>query len=180
MTAFEEARTRLDRLIEAVESGAFKAPTHAREWSGADVVITSSPPPPPAANAFYPAPRYVVTPYSLNLSHLFVRLGNIFSPPLLDSASNIEFYGRLANVGRDWHERSAAGSPDERGLLKWVLWEARVILDELEHGEFDHLLVAPGGMIFSDALRAAERDGYLGADETSAFLAYMDAKHADA
>lgn len=179
MTVFEEARARLDRLNEMVESGECKAPPRAREWGGADVVISSSPPTPGPVNAFYPEPRYVVTPYALGLSHLFERLRDIFSP-LLDSASKIEFYGRLANVARDWHEQSNAAFAGERGLLRWVLWEARVILGELEHGEFDYLLLAPGGMIFSDAIRAAERDGYLGPDETATFLAYMDAKHADA
>jgi aspartokinase-like uncharacterized kinase len=48
---------------------------------------------------------------------------------------------------------------------------------EMEAGEFEYLEIAPGGMIFADALRSMERSGLMSPDEADTFMAYMSARY---
>lgn len=116
------------------------------EWGGADVVITSA----SLQNqeSFYPKPRYVVTPNAKQLSWLFIQLRDIFSE-LYDSASKIEFFGRLANAALRYQHR-CGGKEIQYDLLVAVLNEAYDILDDMKEGVFSYLLIAPGNVIADD------------------------------
>jgi hypothetical protein len=69
--------------------------------------------------------------------------------PLFDSASKIEFFGRLANAAQRQID-SAGKDEDARPLLRAVLAEAGAILDEMEDGTLVWLEFAPGGVLRYD------------------------------
>ncbi len=121
----------------------------AQQWGGADVVITSHPPQ-VQGGSFYPEPRYVVTPSAKQLSWLFVQLKDIFSD-LYDSASRIEFFGRLANAALRY-QNYCNGNEKQYALLVAVLNEAYAMLDDMKEGVFEYLLVAPGNVIADDLI----------------------------
>lgn len=149
-----------------------------QDWGGADVVITPEPPK-PSGGGFYPDPRYVVTRYALELSWLFESLRDIFSP-ILDGASKIEFYGRLANAANRYLSKVADDSQSTQDLLFAVAHEAFAVLDETEEGDFRFLSVAVGNTICDDLVDEAERAGYLGPEATRRFFEDMEKRHHDA
>src|SRR4051812_48789104 len=105
MGQFPAVREKLERLASAIASG---SPHRAETlWGGADVVIDTSPHP-PVHDAFYPEPRYVITRFAPELSWLFEQLRDAFTS-LLDGASKIEFFGRLALAAQEYLRRT---SPD--------------------------------------------------------------------
>ena len=120
-----------------------------QEWRGADVVIISQAPQ-TQGGGFYPAPRYVVTRSAEQLSWLFVQLRDIFSD-LYDSASKIEFFGRLANAALRYQNR-CRGNEEQYELLAAVLNEAYSILDDMKEGVFEYFLAAPGNVIADDLI----------------------------
>ena len=67
-----------------------------KEWGGANVVITSRQVK-RASSSFYSQLKQVVTADAQELSWLFYQLRDIFLE-LYDSTSELEFFGRLANV----------------------------------------------------------------------------------
>lgn len=151
------AEAALDRLHSDVETRRYEddiAETSRRGWGGADVVITSEPPA-RGEGAFYAEPRAVVTPHAAELAWLFDRLGPAFRG-LIDSATKIEFYGRLANAAISFQKKSTAEEVRAPQLLGAVLDEARAMLKEMKDGELEYLGVAPGGVIASDLEEAGE------------------------
>lgn len=163
MKTLEELK-RLEKLLE--ES---TLPQAKREWGGADVVITSKDPPNPSKAGFYPDPRYVITPYSLELSWLFERLRDAFyAEKRLDSCSKIEFFGRLANAANRCIQRSPVLTAHI--LFAAVLHEAFAIYDEMEEGNFQCLVLAQGNEIADDYVDDALRTGYIGTEATLDFF----------
>lgn len=148
------------------------------EWRGADVLVTSKPGNSAHDAGFYPEPRTVVTPYAGEVGWLFSRLRDAFDS-LIDGASKIEFYGRLANAATDY-QQSVNGNENAQDMLRAILHEAFVMLEEMEDGKFEYLLVAPGNTILADLIDEAEKTGYLGAEATEDFLRRMEEKHREA
>ena len=175
--AMDTIRGKLSNLSSEILAGRFARASQA--WGGADVAITAHPPEPSGGDDFYPEPRSVVTKHALELSWLFESLRDIFSP-VLDSASKIEFYGRLANAANRYLAKVAVQSHSAQDLLFAVAHEAFAILDEMDEGEFHFLLVAVGNTIWDDLIEEAERSGYLGPEATRRFFEDMEKRHHDA
>jgi len=162
---FTEKRKELENLLQRLN----RAPIPKSEnWGGADVVITSQKPE-SKGGGFYPEPRYVVTEHASQLSWLFVQLRNVFSG-LLDGTTKIEFYGRLANAALRYQSKNE-GNENQKDLLFAVLHEAFAMLDEMEEGSFEYLLVASGNTIADDFVEETQRRGFLSVDETKQFFA---------
>lgn len=164
----------LSVLSDQIQAGRFAKA--GREWGGADVVLSRSSPETHSAESFYPQPRYVISLFALELSWMFERLRDLFSP-VLDGASKIEFYGRLANAANRYLTRVDAASQTVQGLLLAVAHEAFAIRDEMEEGKFQYLLISTGNTIFDDFVDEAERSGYLGHESTRKFLEEMERGH---
>ncbi|XHX76981.1 MAG: hypothetical protein RBJ76_21465 [Stenomitos frigidus ULC029] len=162
---FSEKRELLEKLSQKLISK--QIPT-SKEWGGADVVVTSQRPNAEGAG-FYPDPRYVVTPNAKQLSWLFYQLRDIFAG-LYDGTSKIEFFGRLANAARRYQTKRGE-KESQQDLLFAVLHEAFAMLDEMEEGTFEYLLVASGNAIADDFIERAESRGFLGVEETKNFFA---------
>lgn len=148
-----------------------------QEWGGADVAIIPAVPE-RRPGGFYPEPRYVVTPFALELSWLFEKLRDAFGNAL-DGMNKIEFYGRLANAANRYLKHAPAQN-DPKGLLDAVLREAAAMHDEMEEGRFVVLPIAEGNTIWDDIVEEAERSGYLGPEQTLELLRSLDIKHNDA
>ncbi len=137
-------------------------------WGGADVVISPTRRPEPAG-AFYPAPRQVITTSAPELSWLFTRLRDIFAEHY-NGQTKSEFFGRLANAALRYQAKRR-GDEVPGDLLAAVLHEAFAIADEMEEGTFRSLSVAVGNEIVDDYVDEAEREGFVGIEETRQFLA---------
>ena len=125
------------------------------EWKGAKVVISQTARPKSAKGGFYPAPRYVVTEHSLELSWLFKKLMDAFyAEKKLDSCTKIEFFGRLANAATRTIKDSEHSTAQH--LLTAVLQEAFMIYNEMEAGTFCSLSIASGNEIFNDYVKQAK------------------------
>jgi|TARA_B100001964_G_scaffold65593_1_gene74694 hypothetical protein len=172
----KKTRLSLMCLAERIEKGDY--PRNRMNWGGADVGITSKAPK-PTEGGFYPDPRYVVTPFSRELSWLFEEMRDIFSP-FLDGCNKIEFYGRLANMANRYQKRLKGKKENKEDLLLAVLHEAFATLEEMDEGNFQFLMVAAGNTIFDDLIERTESEGYLGVDETQKFFKEMEKKHHDA
>ncbi len=145
-------------------------PSARHEWGGADVVITPMPPPEESEPGFYPEPRYVLTPYSLELSLLFEKLRDAFyAEERIDGASKIEFFGRLANAANGYRQH-ATGPTSAHHLCAAVLHEAFAIYDEMEEGSFEGVAIAMGNEIADDYVDEAPRNGFIGIEATLAFF----------
>ncbi|MGH8827735.1 MAG: hypothetical protein ACRDVZ_09120 [Jiangellaceae bacterium] len=158
-------RAGLQTLDQGVSSGAVG---RGRLWGGAGVRIVRAAPEPSAGSGF-PDPRTVVTRFAYELSWLFSELWTAFQP-VLDYASKIEFFGRLANAA-DRYQAKAVDGENVRDLLGAVLHEAYAIADELEEGSFGYLVVAPAGAVYDDFIDEAEREGYMTVEETRRWFA---------
>jgi hypothetical protein len=168
MASVQQAEQALGRVEEAIAAGTI-IPSESWYSRFADVRLVAGERPvgfTPSAGS-----REVITPHAALLSALFVQLRDAFDG-LLDHVNKLEFYARLAHVANDWHSRTKIGT-DPADLLRWVLQEARVILREIEQGEFDGLLIAPGDMVVADVLRRLERGESLGADEMAIYEAHI-------
>ena len=138
-----------------------------KEWGGADVVITSRQD--KRSSSFDSQLRQVVTADAKELSWLFSQLRDIFLG-LYDSASKLEFFGRLANTALRYQSISK-DDENQRDLLFAVLHEAFAILDEMESGIFEYFLVTPGNEIVDDFIEQAQRRGFISVEETKKFFA---------
>lgn len=174
---YESIREQLGALSSLIVSG--RPGWASRAWGGADVVIVDRPSGQQPEVGFYPDPRHVVTRFVLELSWLFENLRDTFGSTL-DSATKIEFYGRLANAANRYLARTPGVSQTLTDLLLSVLHEAFVMSEEMEDGRFQHLLIASGNTIWDDFVDEAERSGYLGPDETRRFFEEMERRHRDA
>lgn len=143
---FSQKQEALEKLFQTLQEEPIPC---AEPWMGADVVVTDSQPP-KWKSEFYPEPRYVVTPHARQLSWLMIQLRDIFSD-LYDSASKIEFFGRLANAAIRY-QKICNDKEEQYALLAAVLKEAKNILQEMQNGTFEHFLVAPGNMIVDDLI----------------------------
>jgi hypothetical protein len=141
-------------------------------WRGADVVIAETTPP-VQDGGFFPRPRTVVTPFSLELSWLFERLRDIFAD-VIDGTSKIEFYRRLANAANHYLEREVPHDRTPADLLLAVTHEAHAIRDQMEDGDFNFLVIAPGNAILDDLIERGEESGYLGPEATRRFFEDME------
>jgi len=123
----DQIRRTLDDLASQVLEGTLGT---APAWHGADVLITSETPPPRQPGTSHAPPRTVVTRFVAELSWLFERLHDAFTPGLVEM-SKIEFFGRLANAANrylastEWQKLSA------RDLLLAVLAETHAVIDEI-------------------------------------------------
>lgn len=141
-------------------------------WRGADVVIAETPLP-LQNDGFYPPPRVVVTPFFLELSWLFESLRDVFAGAI-DGTSKIEFYGRLANAANHYLKREVPHARTPSDLLLAVTHEAHAIRDQMEDGEFNFLVIAPGNAILDDLIERGEASGYLGPEATRRFFEDME------
>ncbi len=139
-----------------------------KEWSGANVVITSRQVN-RASSSFDSQLRYVFTDDAKELSWLLSQLRDIFLG-LYDSASKLEFFGRLANTALRYQTISK-DDENQRDLLFAVLHEAFAILDEIEEGTFEYFLVSPGNDIVDDFIEQSQRRGFISIEETNKFFA---------
>lgn len=170
---YESVQSTLKRIAHKVAEASY--PTNKQEWGGADVVITSKRPL-TEGGRFYPDPRYVVTPFYKELSWLFYQLRDAFAD-LLDSVNKIEFYGRLANAAIRYQQYLEDKPENVQYLLSAVLHEAFAILEEMDEGEFQYLLIASGNTIWDDCVERADRRGYIGIEETRQFFEEMERRH---
>jgi len=144
-----------------------------KEWGDANVVITSRQVN-RASSSFYSEPRYVVTDDAKELSRLFYQLQDIFAQ-LYDSASKLEFFGRLASTALRY-QRISKDDENQRDLLFAVLHEALAILDEMESKIFEYFLVSPGNEIVDDFIEQTQRRGFISVEETNKFFALKGIK----
>lgn len=144
-----------------------------KEWEGANVVITSRQVK-RASSSFDSQLRYVVTEDAKELSWLLSQLGDIFSE-LYDSASKLEFFGRLANTALRY-QRMSKDDENQRDLLFAVLHEAFAMLDEMEADLFEYFLVSPGNEIVDDFIEQFQRRGFISVEETNRFFALKGIK----
>ncbi len=143
----------LDLLTATVEESKIES---ARNWGGADVIITNEPPAPRNPESFYPDARYVVTDHSHELSWLFMQLRDIFAG-FLDGQNKVEFYGRLANMAN--RHLAKNNNPTAKSICLAVLHEAYAIAEEIEEvGFLDSLAIAFGGEILDDFVDVTDRE----------------------
>jgi len=178
----KDTKIYLINLIEKINNGDY--PHDAENWGGADVIIVDKSPLKKSntndSSWNPPDPRYVITPFSHELSWLFKELGLEAFRSLIDGTSKIEFYGRLANMAHRYQDRLKGKEENEKDLLLAVLHEAFAMLEEMEGGEFKYLSIAFGNEIYNDFIDSAEKEGYLGVEETKHFLEEMEKKYNDA
>lgn len=173
---FEKVKQTLAGISKRIDERSYEKLPLDSEWGGADVLITSEAKE-VKSGGFYPPKRTVVTPFSKELTWLFERLRDAFSG-LIDGASRNEFYGRLANAASNY-QTSVNGDGDSQDILKAVLYEAVVMLEEMEEGTFEYLLAAPGNTILADLVKEAEESGYIGVEATNEFFKRMEEKHSE-
>lgn len=174
---FENVKTALTNLSRQIDESDIELLRTRQDWGGADVVITSSLKQTSSSGGFYPDPRTVVTPFSREVSWLFEQLRDSFSG-LIDGTSKIEFYGRLANAAKDYQQH-VNGGENAKDILRAVLYEAVVMLEEMEDGTFEYLDVAEGNTILADLVDEAEESGYIGVEATREFFKQMEEKHSE-
>ncbi|MEO6051296.1 MAG: hypothetical protein ABIP78_08195 [Pyrinomonadaceae bacterium] len=172
---FEKIKKNLADISAQIENQKYRSNTPRAEWAGADVVITSATKQSTKSAGFYPQPRTVVTPFSKELSWLFSRLRDAFAG-LIDGTSKIEFYGRLANAARDY-QNAVNGDGNDKDILLAVLYEAVMMLEEMEEGTFDYLTIATGNTILADLVSKSEKSGYIGVEATEDFFRKMETAH---
>jgi hypothetical protein len=172
------AESALVGIAKEIDQQAYDESRLDQEWGGAGVLVTSTPRNSTENAGFYPEPRTVVTPFAGEVAWLFTRLRDAFDG-LIDGASKIEFYGRLAAAATAY-QQSINGNENAQDMLRAILHEGFVMLEEMEEGKFEYLMVAPGNMILGDLIDEAEKSGYLGTEATEEFLRRMEEKHREA
>jgi hypothetical protein len=146
-----------------------KPPRRAKlAWGGAGIVIATEQPE-PDPNAWYPEPRYVVTKDELELSWAFLKLRDVFMR-VLDGTSKFEFYGRLANAANRYLETTTQRDSSTVDLVAAVLYEAFVMLKEMEDRDFNYLGFTTGNTICDDLIERGDKSGYIGPEATRRFL----------
>ncbi len=168
----KESLTDISRQIDESDIGLLRA---RREWGGADVAITTRLKESVSSGVFYPEQRTIVTPFSREVSWLFERLRDVFSG-MIDGTSKIEFYGRLEIAARNYQQH-VNGGENAKDLLRAVLYESVIILEEMEEGTFEYLSISTGNTILADLVTEAEKSGYIGVEATEEFFKKMEAAH---
>ncbi|HBR58143.1 MAG TPA: hypothetical protein DEA22_11865 [Blastocatellia bacterium] len=171
----EKIKTELSALSRKIDESELEDIRSRRDWGGADVVVSPISIEKATSGGFYPEPRTVVTQFSREVSWLFEKLRDIFSS-LLESDSKIEFYGRLAIAARGYQQR-VNGGENAKDIMRAVLYEAVLMLEEMEEGTFEYLSVAVGNTILADLVEEGEKSGYIGVEATKEFFKKMEAKH---
>ncbi len=169
----DNIKATLSELSRMIDESAVEEIRARQDWGGADVVI--APVSIEASFGFYPEPRTVVTQFSREVSWLFEKLRDAFSE-VLDGTSKIEFYGRLANAAKTYQQQ-VNGGENAKDILRAVLYEAVLMLEEIEEGTFEYLSVAIGNTILADLVEESEKSGYLGVDATREFFKKMEERH---
>lgn len=172
---YNRARATLVEISKDVDRKVYDSDDPQPLWEGADISIISRPNEDNGEREFYSEPRTVVTPFAGQAGWLLNRLHDSFEG-YFDGTSRIEFYGRLAIAAQDY-QRSVNGDENAQALLRAMLHEAFVILDELEQGEFVYSSATSGNTILADLINRAEESGYLGVEATEEFLRRMEEKH---
>ncbi|SRR6266404_2551781 len=172
---FENIKEKLTDLSRQIEESDVKDIRARRDWGGADVAIVPVAIETDSLGGFYPEPRTVVTQFSLEVSWLFERLRDAFAG-VLDGCSKIEFYGRLANAARHY-QQEVNGGENAKDILRAVLYEAVLMLEEMEEGTFEYLSVAVGNTILADLVKKAEKNGFMSVEATKEFFRRMEEKH---
>jgi hypothetical protein len=168
-TPFEKTRARLCELAAQLAAGT--SPASPEEWGGADVAIRAQPPKRPPDDGFGSGPRMVVTPHSHHLTWLVYQLRDAFyDQRLLDHVTKFEFFGRLANAALRY-QSGCEGAEVRSDLLFAVLHESCAMLDELEDGSFQSLVVALGNTIADDLNDRVAGRGFVDMDDTRRFFA---------
>ena len=108
-------------------------------WVGADIAIDEKAPP-KSTDWWPPQDDYVVTPFCLELSWLFMELRDIFfDASLIDFSNKIEFFGCLADAAIRYMSTVDDGIGNTEDLLMSTHKEAKSILKEMlssyKHGE---------------------------------------------
>jgi|TARA_B100001964_G_C13831679_1_gene421869 hypothetical protein len=100
-------------------------------WSGADISIDDKAP--QKNNDFWPNQNeYIITPYSKELSWVFIQLKNIFyTAPLIIFETKFQFFFRLATVADSYINSTKDGVGNKKTLLMITIDEAEVILKEM-------------------------------------------------
>lgn len=177
-TNYDRARSALVEISKEIKLQVHDKSCLYTEWEGADVVITSNNSKGKGNEGFDPELRTLITPYACEVGWLFTRLRNAFDE-LLDGTSKNRFYGRLADAATNY-QQNVNGDETSQDMLKAVLSEAFIVLDEIEEGKFGCSLLAPSGKILADLIDEAERNGYLGPQAINEFLRQMEQKHREA
>jgi hypothetical protein len=139
----------------------------AKDWQGADVVISQNPLE-VEPNSFYPSPRNVVSSFSSELSWLFECLRDVFISLEGYGFWKEEFFGRIGNAANRFSARNINHSRQK--LLLAVIHEAHCILEEMENGDFQVLPISINNMIYDDVFREIENEGSAGAAEVDEFI----------
>ena len=156
-------RDRLQMLDRAVAAGVVNEDR--RLWGGAGLGVVEK----PSENLDDPSAKYVITPHATVLSWL-VRALWTACRPILDHETKIEFFGRLGNAAHRY-QRRAGDNESARDLLGAVLHEAYVIVDDVESGRFQTLLVAPPSVVYDDFLPESAHDDALSDGELEQWFA---------
>jgi len=127
---YRDAKHALWSVSEEIYDYAYDSYSLPAEWDGRDVVITSGP---PAGGANAAGRLVIVTSAAPQIAWLFGRLRDAFTnlgPGGLES----QHYLRLAGVARAY-ELTSDREYKLNGILRAVMNEAVVILEEMQRGE---------------------------------------------
>ena len=129
LIAIAKAKDSLKSLIKSIQNKEYKGSDYL--WVGADIAIDKKAP--PKSTDWWPAQdEYVVTPYCIELSWLFIQLRDIFyEKPLIDFFNKYEFFGRLADAANKYMSSTKDGIGNKLDLLTAVNKEAGIILKEM-------------------------------------------------
>ena len=132
-----KAKDSLKLLISSIKNQDFTGSDYL--WVGADIAIDEIAPP-KSTDWWPPQDEYVVTPYCIELSWLFIKLRDIFyEAPLIDAFNKYEFFGRLADAANKYMASTKDGVGKKEELLMATHRESGIILKEIlatfPHGE---------------------------------------------
>ena len=129
LIGISKAKDSLKLLIKRIKNEEYKGSDYL--WSGADISIDKKAPP-KSTDWWPPQDEYVITPYCLELSWLFIQLRDIFyEEPLIDAFNKYEFFGRLADAANTYMKSSKDGIGGKLDILMAVHNEAGIILKEM-------------------------------------------------
>ena len=82
----------------------------------------------------------------------------------------------MANAAKGY-QHEVNGGENAKDILKAVLYEAVLMLEEMEEGTFEYLSVAIGNTILADLVEESEKSGYVGVEATKEFFKKMEERH---
>ena len=129
LIAIAKAKDSLKSLIKSIQNEEYKGSDYL--WVGADIAIDKKAPP-ISTDWWPPQDEYVVTPYCIELSWLFIQLRDIFyEKPIIDFCNKYEFFGGLADAANKYMSSTKDGIGNKLDLLTAVHKEAGIILKEM-------------------------------------------------